>query len=168
MNFTFDRNEWFVVVSSVVVMFFFLRIRKHFRPMVIFVLWVYTFTLVATIDYAIAATPFHVYDCLDNETYEPMAAFSHLFVYAPFSFIFLYYYDKWAIRGKRLIVYLAAWTILSLTYEWLSLKFGFLNYSRGWKMIYSIPTYPLAALVLLCVYRFVKKNLASHPYRYGE
>lgn len=168
MNFTFDRNEWFVVASSVVVLLYFLRIRKHFQPMAILVLWIFNFTFVATIDYAVAATPFHVYDCLDNETYEPMAAYSHLFVYTPFSFIFLYYYDKWAIRGYKLVVYLAAWTVFSLFYEWLGLNFGFLNYSRGWKMIYSIPTYPTASLILLVIYRFVQKNLARHPFRRGE
>lgn len=168
MNFRFDMNEWFVVVSSIVVLFCFLLVRKHFRPVVILVIWVFNVTFVATIDYALAATPFHVYDCLDNETYEPMALVSHVFMYTPFSFIFLYFYDKWSIHGKKLVVYLAAWTTLSLLFEWISLKFGFLNFSRGWKLSYSIPTYPTAALILLRVYRFVNKNITNHPFRHGE
>lgn len=168
MNFTFDKNEWFVVVSSIVFMSCFWPIRKHFRPMVLLVIWVFNITYVATIDYAIAASPFHVYDCLDNDTYEIMGAYGHLFVYTPCSFLFLYFYDIWTLRGKKLAIYLAAWTIFSLFYEWLSLRFGFLNYSRGWSMWYSIPTYPISALILIGVYRFVTNDLARHPSRLGE
>ncbi|KIL38659.1 hypothetical protein SD70_25160 [Gordoniibacillus kamchatkensis] len=167
MNFIFDKNEWFVVVASIVLMSYIVMIRKHFRPATLIILWVYNIAFIATIDYAIAATPFHVYDCLDNETYEPMAAYAHAFVYTPYSIIFLYYYDKWGIRGKKLIWYLAAWTCYALCFEWISLKFGFLTY-RTWRLYYSIPTYPIAALILICAYRFIEKSLAGHPFRSGE
>lgn len=165
MNFHFDGNEWFVVACSIVLLTWVWSIRKHFSPMQIFLLWVYQFTLVATLDYALAATPFHLYDCMDNETYEPMAAYAHLFVYTPFSFIFLYYYDKWAINRSIFVtvLYLMLLTSFSVFFEWICLRFGFLNYSMGWNMYWSIPTYPASALLLLRVNRFIKNQLGQSP-----
>ncbi|TYP73241.1 hypothetical protein [Paenibacillus methanolicus] len=170
MNFRFDGNEWFVVACSIVLLTYVWIIRKHFQPMLMLILWVYNLVFVATLDYALAATPFHLYDCMDNATYEPMAAYAHAFLYTPYSFIFLYYYDKWSInRNKRvLLFYLSAWTCIALFFEWISLKFGFLDYGRGWKMTWSVPTYPLSALLTIRVYRFIKDQLVNHPFRPQE
>ena len=162
MDFKFNFNEWYVLISSIIMMSFFFVIRKHFSSIVILMLWIFNVVFVATIDYAIAATPFHVYDCLDNETYEPMAAFAHVFLYTPFSFVFLYFYDKWKIRDGigRLIVYLIAWTCVAICFEWLSIQARFLTY-HGWKIFYSFPTYPISALILIKVYHFLNRNLPS-------
>ncbi|WP_438444216.1 hypothetical protein [Gorillibacterium sp. sgz5001074] len=170
MNFRFDGNEWFVVVCSIVLLTCVWIIRKHFPPMLMVLLWIYNLAFVATIDYALAATPFHIYDCLDNETYEPMATYAHLFMYTPYSFIFLYFYDKWSISRRKLslLLYLTLLTGVAILFEWICLKFRFLDYSSGWKLYWSIPTYPMAALLLIRTYRFLTNHLVHHPFRTPE
>jgi hypothetical protein len=170
MNYRFDGNEWFVVACSIVLLTYVWIIRKHFPLILIIVLWMYQITFVATLDYALAATPFHLYDCLDNATYEPMATYSHIFLYAPYSFIFLYYYDKWSISRNKLFLihYLLLWTCFAIFFEWICLKFGFLDYSLGWKLYWSIPTYPISALITIRVYHFIKNQLVNHPFRPQE
>lgn len=64
------------------------------------------------------------------------------------------------IHGKKLILYLIFWTGISVFFEWVSIKTGFLTYSQ-WKLHFSIPTYPISALILIKVYHFVKKNLPT-------
>ncbi len=158
MNYKFDFNEWYTLIASIILTALFLIIRKHFRPIVILMIWVFNVSLVASIDYALASTPFKTYYCLDNETYEPMGAVAHVFLYTPFSFFFLYFYDKWSIRGKRVIPYLVCWTCFSVFFEWLNIQFGFITYT-AWGIWYSIVPYPLASLILIKVYRFVEAHL---------
>jgi VanZ family protein len=162
MNFKFDFNEWYVLISAIILMAFFMVIRKHFSNIVILTLWIFNVVYVATIDYAVAGTPFHVYDCLDNETYEPMAAFAHVFLYTPFSFILLYFYDKLRIHGKkRIALYLLFWTSFSVFFEWVSIQAGFITY-LSWNLYYSILTYPISAFILIKVYHFIQRQLLFH------
>jgi hypothetical protein len=161
MNFHFDWNEWFVVICSVVAMTMFFMIRKHFKPMTVVMIWMFNFVFVASLDYGLAATPFELYYCGDNETYEPIATFAHLFLYPPFSFLLLYLYDKWNLGEKKrrlpFVLYLACWTVFSVFFEWLHILSGFFVYT-GWSVYYSLPMYPLSALLLLRIYHFIEQN----------
>jgi hypothetical protein len=74
MNWTFDGNEWFMRLTSLVAFSFVLMIRKHFQTVVFIVIWIYSIAFVETIDYALAGSPCKVYYCADNLTYEPAAA----------------------------------------------------------------------------------------------
>ncbi|KRE72934.1 hypothetical protein [Paenibacillus sp. Soil750] len=161
MNFHIDWNEWFVVICSIIAMTVFFKIRKHFDTITIVLIWTFNILFVATYDYALAATPFELYYCGDNVTYEPIATFAHVFLYPPFSFFLLFFYDKWNLREKkhrkRLVLYLAGWTAFAVFFEWLHVLNGFFVYT-GWKLYYSIPLYPISALILLRIYHFIENN----------
>ncbi|MDQ0198734.1 hypothetical protein [Neobacillus ginsengisoli] len=158
MNFTFDWNEWFIIISSTIIFSMFLLIRKYFPPVLVIIIWVFNIEFVASIDYFLAATPFKLYYFSDNATYEASAALFHLFMYPSASLLFLYAYDKWELYGKKTVWYILFWTVYSLFFEWLCLKNHVLTYT-GWKMYYSIPTYPISAIVLIILFRFIKKKL---------
>lgn len=158
MNWTFDWNEWFMLITSFIAFSVFLKLRKQFHPIVIIVIWIFTIAYVQTIDYMLAATPFKLYYCADNETYEPFAAIIHIFLYPSFSFIFLYFYDKWKIHGRKLFYYILFWTAFSVFFEWLNIINGVFFYT-GWKLYSSIPTYPISSLILIKLFQFIKKQL---------
>lgn len=163
MNFTFDWNEWFMIISTGFLLVLFLMIRKYFHPVVTIVIWVFTIALVESLDYFLAATPFKLYYFSDNPTYEPSATLIHLMLYPSFSMIFLYIYDKWKLQGMKLFWYLVFWTVFSIFFEWLCLINRVLTYT-GWKLYYSIPTYPVSALLLICLFHFIKKHLKDEVF----
>lgn len=155
MNVTFDWNEWFMIISSLGLFIVFLFIRKFFHPLFIIIIWVTNVAFVETIDYFLASTPFKWYYFSDNPSYEPSAALFHVILYPSFSFIFLYFYDKWSIQGFKLFMYLLFWTGFSLFFEWLCVLNNVLTYT-GWKIYYSIPTYPISAMLLILFYKFIR------------
>lgn len=159
MNFHWDWNEWFVVICSAAMMTVFFSIRKHFDAIAIVPIWAFNFVFVASLDYALAATPFELYYCGDNVTYEPIATLAHAFLYPPFSFLFLYLYDKWNLGDRRnrtrLVYFFAGWTAFSVFFEWLHGLSGFFVYT-GWELYYSIPLYPLSGFIILKIYRFIQ------------
>lgn len=160
MNVTFDWNEWFFMISSLLIFLLFLLVRKYFSPIMVIVIWIYNITLVASIDYFLIATPFKLYYFGDNPTYELSGALFHLFMYPSASLLFLYAYDKWKLYGRKTVWYIVFWTGFSVFFEWINVINHALTYT-GWRLYYSIPVYPLAAVLLLLVFRFTKKKLEA-------
>ncbi|MBG9447970.1 hypothetical protein ABE67_00950 [Cytobacillus firmus] len=158
MNVTFDWNEWFFILTSAIVILLFLPIRKYFPPVLVIIIWIYNLALVATIDYFLLATPFRMYIFGDNPTYELSGALFHFFMYPCSALIFLFGYDRWELYGKKSIWYILGWSAFSIFFEWLTVKNHALIYT-GWKLVYSIPVYPAAAVLLIIVFRFAKKRL---------
>jgi len=62
------------------------------------------------------------------------------------SFLFLNFLPD-SFGGK--IVYGAAWTVFSLTFEWFAVQTHFFYYN-GWNLWYSALSYPLIFIVLIC------------------
>jgi hypothetical protein len=162
MNFTIDGNEWFMFLTSLAGFYIILRLRKHFHPVTLMIIWIFTISYVETIDYFLGATPFKAYYCADNFTYEPAAAIIHAFLYPCASFLFLYFYDKKKIRGKWLAGYYVLWTVISLLFEWINIWARVFTYT-GWTIIFSIPTYPLSAFILIKLFNCCEKHLNPSP-----
>jgi hypothetical protein len=158
MNVTFDWNEWFFIITTTMILLLFYPIRKYFSPVMITIIWVWNIGFVSTIDYFLLATPFKLYIFGDNATYELSGALFHLFMYPCASIIFLYLYDKFEIYGKKTVWYILFWTGFSLFFEWLTVINHALTY-KGWKLYYSIPFYPITAILLIILFRFSKKKL---------
>ncbi|MEH7505381.1 hypothetical protein V7152_25885 [Neobacillus drentensis] len=158
MNVTFDWNEWFFILTTAMIICLFLPIRKYFPSVMVIIIWVCNIGFVATIDYFLLATPFKLYIYGDNPTYEASGALFHLFMYPCASLLFLYGYDKFELYGKKTVGYILFWTGFSLLFEWFSVKNNALTYT-GWKLYYSIPFYPITAVLLIILFRFTKKKL---------
>lgn len=158
MNVTFDWNEWFFIITTTIIISLFLPIRTYFSPVIVVIIWIFNIAFVSTIDYFLLATPFKLYIFGDNPTYELSGALFHLFMYPCASIIFLYVYDKWELYGKKTVWYILFWTVFSLFFEWLTVKNHALTYT-GWKLHYSIPFYPITAILLIILFRFTKKKL---------
>ncbi|MDF2791937.1 MAG: hypothetical protein K0S80_5039 [Neobacillus sp.] len=60
MNWTFDWNEWFMLITSVIAFSIVLLIRKHFSPLVFWVIWIYSIVFIETVDYSLAGSPFQI------------------------------------------------------------------------------------------------------------
>jgi len=160
MNVTFDWNEWFFILSTCLAFILFLPIRKYFSPVMVTIIWTYNIALVSTIDYFLLATPFKLYIFGDNSSYELSGALFHLFMYPIASLLFLFIYDKWKLYGTKTFWYILFWTGFAVLFEWVCVKNHALTYT-GWKLYYSIPTYPIAALMLIFLFRFTKKELQN-------
>jgi hypothetical protein len=124
----------------------------------IIIIWIFNIAFLETIDYFLAATPFELYYFGDNSTYEVSTALIHGFLYPSFSMIFLFFYDKFQLQGRKLALYILFWTVFSIFYEWLCVKNDVLIYT-GWKLIFSIPFYPVSSVILIAVFHISKRQL---------
>ncbi|MGD6801263.1 CBO0543 family protein [Rossellomorea aquimaris] len=58
------------------------------------------------------------------------------------------------------ISYVFIWTIFSLFYEWSAASHSSLFMYSGWKLVYSVPIYPLLFVIQLLNYKLVKKLIS--------
>lgn len=79
-----------------------------------------------------------------------------IFMYFPsISVLFLNLYPLNSNKVKK-ILYILAWTVFSLAFEWFCLHTKF-YYNNGWKLWYSAIAYPIIFLILLLNLKFVRR-----------
>jgi hypothetical protein len=49
MNFTFDWNEWFIILSSIICLLLFIMLPKRFNALYTFLLWLLVIIFIETI-----------------------------------------------------------------------------------------------------------------------
>ncbi|WP_413306807.1 hypothetical protein AA0X95_06445 [Bacillus sp. 1P10SD] len=141
----FDENEWFVL-SCIVVSYSIVRFLPKRFPRIISVLLMLFGPIVARMsDHFLASPKLDLYNLMDTPNYDLFDLFTYV-LYAPFSYLFIYFYDRWNVKGAGLLFYLFLWTVVSAIFEWIHKLFHVFTY-HNWKLSYSFTVY----LVVQCL-----------------
>lgn len=155
----FDLNEWFVIGMIVVglCLIYFLP-QKLPLLTTIFCLLIGPY-LGLIFDHTIAVPPLDLYDVGDDHGYSLFDLLSYC-MYAPFGYIFIYFYERLHIKGQLRGVYILFWAVMAILLEWICVKVGIFHYKNGYKLLYSIPVYFFVESLLLLLYLhfYQKKN----------
>lgn len=136
----FDGNEWFIIISLLLVLTIALLLPKRFSPMVVVLLVLFNVFLGQTVDSFIGVPPYDLYDVNDRKEYEIFDGILYFFHYPPSAYLVTYFYDKWRIKGLYVIAYIICCALITTGLEWMAVIFHVFNY-KGWKLIYSAPVY---------------------------
>ncbi|MBM6616292.1 hypothetical protein [Bacillus suaedaesalsae] len=153
---SFNGNDFYiltVIILSYTMIYFLPRLFKN--RFITFLLLFYGITVASLFDNTIGATPFDYYDILDGPKYTVMDIVAYL-IYGPYGYLFIYFHEKFHVRGKRNIVYIIVWTCIGVLIELLNVKFGVFTYKNGYRWLYSIPIYLYIQSVLLFMYKYIK------------
>ncbi|MBL0388244.1 hypothetical protein JJB07_16645 [Tumebacillus sp. ITR2] len=155
---SWDANENFVLVSSIVLILMQAFLIKKMPVPLIVLIWVFNYFLVQLADMVIAVPPLNLYDIMDSPKFEWSDFFTHLFIYPTIGFLFVYLYQKWEPHDLQIAVYVVFWSLLSVLYEWLAVKFGVFHYS-GWKLWWSFFVYIVVFVLNLLFVRKMRSLL---------
>jgi len=156
----FNSNEWFTIVSIVLAMGVALALPKRFSLVEITVYTVFTVYLSQTIDSLIAVEPFDFYDVNDTPKLEWFDIAIYYFCYPPTTYLYLYFYDKWRVRGWKRVGYVLGYSLLSMLLEGVADLFGVYTY-KGWKLYYSFFVYVGVYIIYIFVYIMVRHLLSQ-------
>lgn len=152
----FDGNEWFIMISLVMMYAVIILLPKRFPHSITLIMMVFSMTYAHAIDHILAGTGIDLYDINDVEKYEWFDLIAW-FLYPPFGYIFVYFFDKWAVRGIGIFWYILLWVFISMGVEFLSLKFHLFTFGK-WNLAYSIPVYLITLCIYLLFFIFMKKS----------
>lgn len=160
----FDINEWFTLISLAVTVTIAFLLPKRFSPVAITVYTVFTVFISQSVDSLIAVKPFDMYDVSDSSKYEVMDIVIYYLNYPPYTYIFLYFYDKWQLKGVVRILYVGVFSGISVFFEWLACLCHVFTFN-GWKLWYSPFVYLVVFTLYIIVHHATEKVLRGYAAR---
>ncbi|WP_139492066.1 hypothetical protein [Brevibacillus dissolubilis] len=151
----FDANEWFILIAGSLVMLLTLKLPKRLSRVEFWIIWLMNYLLAEIADFTIGFPGIDLYDFNDWPQYEYFDWILYVFLYPPAAYVYLYLYDRWKPAGWKLAGYIVGWALFTTGLEWLATQFHVFTY-KGWKLVYSVPTYIFIYWINLCIFRFVR------------
>lgn len=153
----FNTNEWFIIGSLVVLHGALWLAPKIFSKLETIGYYLFGINTVLFFDHTISVKPWDFYDVNDNSAFQFMDFLSYM-SYGPYSYFFIYLYQRLKVSGLKTIPYLLIWSAFSMLMEWAGVKIGMMHYDKGYEMKWSFPIYLFVQSMLLAYFHIVKKN----------
>ena len=147
----FNSNEWFIIIMLIIGYSVIWALPRRFSrglSLVIVLIGIYIGLLM---DHTISIVPFDYYDVNDNSSYQISDFFTYV-MYGPYSYLFIYLYNRWRVEVKYAPLYILVWVIFGLGLEWFGVVMGVFHYKNGYQIYYSFPLYFIFQCVLLLLY----------------
>lgn len=153
----FNQNEWFIIGSLIVLHGALWFAPKLFNKLETMAYYFYGVNIVLFFDHTISVKPWDFYDVNDRSAFQIMDFLSYV-SYGPYSYFFVYFYEKYKISGVKVIFYVLIWSAFSMLMEWIGIQIGLLHYDKGYRMYWSFPIYLFVQTLLLAFYHLIKKE----------
>ncbi|MFV2048312.1 hypothetical protein KDJ21_026070 [Metabacillus litoralis] len=140
----FDKNEWFVMISMVVLLICFIAIPKIIPKSLTITIMLFYAVFGLTADVLIGVDyPFNFYRIMDSPKLELFDVLVYVVNYSLYGYFFSYILYKWKIEIKYLLLFILLWIALTVCLEWMSVKFNVFTYKNGWNTWFSALSYLL-------------------------
>lgn len=150
----FDLNDWVLLICIAVTYGMICIMPKRFSVSVTFLLFLFSSTAACMLDNSIGGHIFDLYDIMDGPAYTIMDFFVYL-LYAPFGYFFIYFYDRFQLRGMKTIVYIAISSLLGVIFEWGCSLAGMFHYKDSYSLGYSFCIYLVSQTGAVLFYRYI-------------
>lgn len=154
---SFDKNEIYILIMLVVAYtaFFLFPKKLPTNVTVLFLVWgLATSTL---FDFTIGGGLMDFYRVNDLNEYELFDVLTY-FLFAPFSYFFVYFYHRFSVNRKSFIFYVLGWSLAGLAMEWVSTVVEVIKYQNGYKLPYSLAVFLTVQTVTGLYYELLKKK----------
>jgi hypothetical protein len=152
----FDQNEWYIILSALALLFLLIKLPRRFPGSITVLVILFTVSVSRVTDHLLAGPHKDFYDIMDSGKFELFDLFSYI-PYAPFGYVFIYFYDKLQLRGMKLAFYIICLSFGAILFERLvsTQYINFLQY-KSWNMLYSLPVYLIVQPLTILFFNLVK------------
>jgi hypothetical protein len=156
----FDANEWFVLAVIVVSYPIVWMLPRRFPTIVSLAILSLGVGVGFLADSLFAAPPADLFDVNDRKEYEIFDLLVY-FQYPPFSYIYLYLYDRLRIKGLSVIGYVLLWSVAAYLIEAWASYLNVFHFTKGWSLHYSFVFYVFTQFALLPLFYVMKKQFVT-------
>ncbi|MDQ0113729.1 hypothetical protein [Paenibacillus harenae] len=154
---SFDANEWFLIISFLVITTVTLMLPRRFPTIISIVFLLIGSGIAMYSDFHFGIPPVDLYDINDSKQYEWFDLVTFV-LYSPFSYLFLYVFDRWRLEGLKISLYVLAWSIAAVAFEAFAVRLHVYNFQKGWNSGYSFVFYLASQTFMIWFYYTVKNN----------
>lgn len=156
----FDLNDY-VLLSLIVIGFGLVyKMPKRFPQSVTLLILLFCSTVACALDNSMGGMAIDLYDIMDGPKYTIMD-FVLYFFYPPLGYFFVYYYDRWKVKGIWTVFYITGCSLLAIALEWICVKAGIFHYKKGYFLNYSFCIYVVTQTITVFFYRYITDKLGK-------
>lgn len=157
----FNKNEIYVLVLLVIAYSAFFLMPKILPRHITILFFLWGFASSTLFDFTIGGGLLDFYKVNDSNSYELTDLLTY-FLFAPFSYFFVYFYERFRVRRIGFIIYVAAWSFMGLAMERVSTWMGVTHYQNGYQLHYSLIVFLVVQTTTALYYLWVKKHSFRH------
>ncbi|MFC4321246.1 hypothetical protein [Litchfieldia salsa] len=154
---SYDKNEAYVIVMLLIAYAAVFGLPKKLPPQIAILFLVWGVASATLFDFTIGGGMLDFYKVNDSNKYELTDLLTY-FLFATFSYFFVYFYQVLRIRKKTLIPYILAWTIIGLSMEKISSIMGVTQYQNGYQMHFSIIVFLVIQTTTALYFELIKRK----------
>jgi hypothetical protein len=154
----FDKNEVYILVMLAIAYAAFFLFPKRLSSQVTILFLVWGFTSSTLFDFTIGGGLLDFYKVNDSNHYELSDLLTYV-LFAPFSYFFVYFYERFKIGRKAFIFYILGWCIVGLVMERVSGFMGVTHYQHGYNIKYSLVVFLVVQTTTALYYVLIRKKL---------
>ncbi|AFH63785.1 hypothetical protein ACVNS2_24265 [Paenibacillus caseinilyticus] len=151
-NFSLNEISLLALNAGAYLLIFLLPGR--FTPQVRTLSFLWGLTMGTLFDFTIGGGLVDFYVVNDTDRYEAFDVMYYL-LFAPFGYLFFYFYEVLGINRRTFILYVAAWSVVGVGAQWGTTLLGIITFQRGFQVPYTFPvfliTQTVSGLYLECV-----------------
>ncbi|MFD1739589.1 hypothetical protein ACFSCX_24200 [Bacillus salitolerans] len=155
---SFNKNEIYILVMFLLAYTAFFILPKKLPLHLTMMLLAWGFASSTLFDFTIGGGLLDFYKVNDSNKYELTDLLTY-FLFATFSYFFIYFYKVLNINKKRFIFYILGWAIVGLLMEKISSLMGVTHYQNGYKIHFSLTVFLVVQTTTALYFELVKKKL---------
>ncbi|WP_456274902.1 hypothetical protein [Bacillus sp. AK031] len=151
----FDKNEIYILIMLAAAYSAFFILPKKLPTNITALFLVWGFSVSTLFDFTIGGGLIDFYRVNDSNRYEFFDLLSY-FLFAAFSYFFVYFYEVFKIRGAGFILYVFGWSVIGMAMEKVSSIMGLTHYQNGYKIYYSLAVFLIIQSATALYYQLVR------------
>lgn len=160
----FDSNEWFVMTMLVLSYGAMWLMQSRLPRSVALAAWAWGFASSTLVDFSIGGGLYDYYRINDTNRYE-LTDLLVYFMFAPFGYFFIYFYEVLKITRRTVVLYILGWTAVGVGIQWVAEQMRTTQYQQGYRMEFNVVVFLAVQTITALVYMYVKKHhLTGKPY----
>lgn len=153
----FGKNEIYILIMLVIAYSAFFLIPKRLPQSITILFLVWGFASSTLFDFPIGGGLLDFYKVNDSNKYELFDLLTY-FLFAPFSYFFVYFYERFKVGRKVFIFYVLGWCVMGLIMEKVSNFMGVTHYQHGYSMKYSLVVFLVVQTTTALYYELMKEK----------
>ncbi|MFC0211438.1 hypothetical protein ACFFK0_03065 [Paenibacillus chartarius] len=153
----FDLNEGFVIIMLLLSYGAIAVLPKRLPASLLVLGLVWGFASSTLFDFTIGGGLMDFYVVNDSNQYE-LTDLLVYFMFAPFGYFFIYFYEVLHIRRKTLVWYILGWTAVGVGVQWIAEWMRMTTYQHGYRLEYNIAVFLLIQTITGLFYMYLKER----------
>ncbi|MCM3163524.1 hypothetical protein KDJ21_017665 [Metabacillus litoralis] len=154
---SFDKNEVSLLLFNLLAYLIIFLLPKKFTPRATLLSLFWGVTIGMLFDFTIGGGLLDFYRVSDSNRYE-VFDLVYFLLYAPFGYLFFYFYEGLNINKKTVVIYILGWALIGVFFQWIFVKMEIITFQKGYKLSYSFPVFLVTQTISGIYYEKLRKN----------